>query len=101
MITSTTSKSVVITKWSNEPYDYITNGNYMVVVNYANLGIIDYVDEAGNKIPGSSTTVSITQLKQSQQTVRLTIKSTMLVSQNFPRYQQDTASNMPLLTNLS
>ncbi|WP_455469989.1 mucin-binding protein [Streptococcus salivarius] len=38
-----------------KPYDYITNGNYMVVVNYANLGIIDYVDEAGNKIPGSST----------------------------------------------
>ena len=37
------------------PYDYITNGNYMVVVNYANLGIIDYVDEVGNKIPGSST----------------------------------------------
>lgn len=37
------------------PYDYITNGNYMVVVNYANLGIIDYVDEAGNKIPNSST----------------------------------------------
>lgn len=37
------------------PYDYITNGNYMVVINYANLGIIDYVDEAGNKIPGSST----------------------------------------------
>lgn len=37
------------------PYDYITNGNYMVVVNYANLGIIDYVDEAGNKIPESST----------------------------------------------
>ena len=37
------------------PYDYITNGSYMVVVNYANLGIIDYVDEAGNKIPGSST----------------------------------------------
>lgn len=37
------------------PYDYITNGNYMVVVNYANLGIIDYVDEAGNKISGSST----------------------------------------------
>lgn len=37
------------------PYDYITNGNYMVVVNYANLGIIDYVDVAGNKIPGSST----------------------------------------------
>ncbi|MCB5542341.1 mucin-binding protein [Streptococcus salivarius] len=37
------------------PYDYITNGNYMVVVNYANLGIIDYVDETGNKIPGSST----------------------------------------------
>lgn len=37
------------------PYDYITNGNYMVIVNYANLGIIDYVDEAGNKIPGSST----------------------------------------------
>lgn len=37
------------------PYDYITNGNYMVVVNYANLGIIDYADEAGNKIPGSST----------------------------------------------
>ena len=37
------------------PYDYITNGNYKVVVNYANLGIIDYVDEAGNKIPGSST----------------------------------------------
>ena len=37
------------------PYDYITNGNYMVVVNNANLGIIDYVDEAGNKIPGSST----------------------------------------------
>ena len=37
------------------PYDYIANGNYMVVVNYANLGIIDYVDEAGNKIPGSST----------------------------------------------
>ena len=33
----------------------LTNGNYMVVVNYANLGIIDYVDEAGNKIPGSST----------------------------------------------
>lgn len=37
------------------PYDYVTNGNYMVVVNYVNLGIIDYVDEAGNKIPGSST----------------------------------------------
>lgn len=37
------------------PYDYVTNGNYMVVVNWANLGIIDYVDEAGNKIPGSST----------------------------------------------
>lgn len=37
------------------PYDYITNGSYMVVVNWANLGIIDYVDEAGNKIPGSST----------------------------------------------
>ena len=37
------------------PYDYVTNGNYMVVVNYDNLGIIDYVDEAGNKIPGSST----------------------------------------------
>ena len=37
------------------PYDYVTNGNYMVVVNYANLGIIDYVDEAGNKIPNSST----------------------------------------------
>ena len=37
------------------PYDYVTNGNYMVVVNYANLGIIDYVDEAGNKILGSST----------------------------------------------
>ena len=37
------------------PYDYVTNGNYMVVVNSANLGIIDYVDEAGNKIPGSST----------------------------------------------
>ena len=37
------------------PYDYITNGNYKVVVNYANLGTIDYVDEAGNKIPGSST----------------------------------------------
>ncbi|WP_270617064.1 mucin-binding protein [Streptococcus salivarius] len=37
------------------PYDYVTNGNYMVVVNHANLGIIDYVDEAGNKIPGSST----------------------------------------------
>ena len=38
-------------------YDYIDNatGSYMVVVNYANLGIIDYVDEAGNKIPGSST----------------------------------------------
>lgn len=38
-------------------YDYIDNatGRYMVVVNYANLGIIDYVDEAGNKIPGSST----------------------------------------------
>lgn len=38
-------------------YDYIDNatGRYMVVVNYANLGIIDYVDEAGNKIPNSST----------------------------------------------
>ena len=38
-------------------YDYIDNatGRYMAVVNYANLGIIDYVDEAGNKIPGSST----------------------------------------------
>ena len=38
-------------------YDYIDNatGSYMVVVNYANLGIIDYVDEAGNKIPNSST----------------------------------------------
>lgn len=42
-------------RWVLRPYDYITNGNYMVVVNYANLGIIDYVDEAGNKIPGSST----------------------------------------------
>ncbi|MFR8937081.1 MAG: mucin-binding protein [Streptococcus sp.] len=28
---------------------------FFVKVNYANLGIIDYVDEAGNKIPGSST----------------------------------------------
>lgn len=38
-------------------YDYIDDatGRYMVVVNYANLGIIDYVDEAGNKIPNSST----------------------------------------------
>lgn len=38
-------------------YDYIEDvtGKYMVVVNYANLGIIDYVDEAGNKIPNSST----------------------------------------------
>ena len=38
-------------------YDYIDNatGRYVVVVNPANLGIIDYVDEAGNKIPGSST----------------------------------------------
>lgn len=38
-------------------YDYIDNatGRYVVVVNYANLGIIDYVDEAGNKIPNSST----------------------------------------------
>lgn len=38
-------------------YDYIDDatGSYMVVVNYANLGIIDYVDEAGNKIPNSST----------------------------------------------
>ena len=42
-------------RWVLRPYDYVTNGNYMVVVNYANLGIIDYVDEAGNKIPGSST----------------------------------------------
>ena len=37
------------------PYDFIENGNFFVEVNYANLGIIDYVDEAGNKIPGSST----------------------------------------------
>lgn len=37
------------------PYDFIENGNFFVKVNYANLGIIDYVDEAGNKIPGSST----------------------------------------------
>ena len=37
------------------PYDFIENGNFFVNVNYANLGIIDYVDEAGNKIPGSST----------------------------------------------
>ena len=37
------------------PYDYIVNGNFFVTPNYANLGIIDYVDEAGNKIPGSST----------------------------------------------
>ena len=37
------------------PYDFIENGNFFVIVNYANLGIIDYVDEAGNKIPGSST----------------------------------------------
>lgn len=38
-------------------YDYIDDatGRYMVAVNYANLGIIDYVDEAGNKIPNSST----------------------------------------------
>lgn len=38
-------------------YDYIDDatGRYVVVVNYANLGIIDYVDEAGNKIPNSST----------------------------------------------
>ena len=38
-------------------YDYIDDatGRYAVVVNYANLGIIDYVDEAGNKIPNSST----------------------------------------------
>ena len=37
------------------PNDFIENGNFFVKVNYANLGIIDYVDEAGNKIPGSST----------------------------------------------
>lgn len=37
------------------PYYFIENGNFFVKVNYANLGIIDYVDEAGNKIPGSST----------------------------------------------
>ena len=37
------------------PYDFIENGNFFVTPNYANLGIIDYVDEAGNKIPGSST----------------------------------------------
>ena len=37
------------------PYDFIENGNFFVKVNYANPGIIDYVDEAGNKIPGSST----------------------------------------------
>ena len=37
------------------PYDFIENGNFFVTLNYANLGIIDYVDEAGNKIPGSST----------------------------------------------
>ena len=37
------------------PYDFIENGNFLVTPNYANLGIIDYVDEAGNKIPGSST----------------------------------------------
>ena len=37
------------------PYDFIENGNFFVKPNYANLGIIDYVDEAGNKIPGSST----------------------------------------------
>lgn len=37
------------------PYDFIVNGNFFVTPNYANLGIIDYVDEAGNKIPGSST----------------------------------------------
>lgn len=37
------------------PYDFIENGNFFVIPNYANLGIIDYVDEAGNKIPGSST----------------------------------------------
>lgn len=36
-------------------YDFIENGNFFVTPNYANLGIIDYVDEAGNKIPGSST----------------------------------------------
>ena len=38
-------------------YDYIDDatGRYVVVVNYANLGIIDYVDESGNKIPNSST----------------------------------------------
>ena len=38
-------------------YDYIDDatGRYVVVINYANLGIIDYVDEAGNKIPNSST----------------------------------------------
>lgn len=38
-------------------YDYIDDatGRYVVVVNYANLGIIDYVDEAGTKIPNSST----------------------------------------------
>ncbi len=35
--------------------DYITNGNYMVVVNCANLGIIDYVDEVGETTLGSST----------------------------------------------
>ncbi|MFR4844706.1 MAG: hypothetical protein ACLUAO_02050 [Streptococcus sp.] len=27
-------------RWVMRPYDYITNGNYMVVVNYANLGIM-------------------------------------------------------------
>lgn len=32
------------------PYDFIVNGNFFVTPNYANLGIIDYVDEAGNKI---------------------------------------------------
>lgn len=43
-------------KGNMRAYDYIDNTKgYMAVVNYANLGIIDYVDEAGNKIPGSST----------------------------------------------
>ena len=61
------------------PYDFIENGNFFVTPNYANLGIIDYVDEAGNKIPGSSTY----RINNSTETItangKTYNKSTMLV----------------------
>ncbi len=76
-------KVVVITAEYEDLRDYVTNGGpYLVVVNYANLWYIDY-RWSRNKIPDLPIT---TQLKQSQQTVRLTQITMMLVYTELHQY---------------